>query len=523
MLIRYILSFWIFLVAISVHAQVHRGILLNSSKAMNGYTLYEGPFDTYLVDNCGQIVHSWEGIGQIDLHPKLLPNGNLMYLDFNVLYERDWDNNVVKEISIEDDNLRLVYEVIKKPNGNYLCVGRRFLSLEEFDAIGYDYTDQSPNRVDVIIEIDKDKGEIVWEWNISDHVIQGTRPSDPNFGVVADHPELINMDEISTFDWTSSESFMINGFDYNAELEQCVLSVRKMNEIMVIDQSTTTAEASGTTGGRYGKGGDILYRWGNPQNYGAGTPEDRVLYLQHNPNWVKYGPNKGRFIMFNNGFGRQITDPPYSSAVIIDQPQLADGSYFLGEDANYLPDSPTVIYDSPTNNIDFFSAYTSGATILANGNIFVTVGVDGVIMEIDPDTDNVVWVYDATESSYLFRSVKYPKSYAAFQGRELIPNGTVEEPSSTYNCEYFTTSNTEQENFSLEISTDIQNARVLIKNLEQRSLEITLFTIDGRQLSKSNTRSLDIFIDLPSKTNQLYLMRVVDTQSGISFSKLVGI
>lgn len=519
---RFLIIIYFLVFSISLSAQADRGIRLNSAKAFQGYSLYEGPFDSFLIDNCGKIVHSWEGIGQVDLHPKLLENGNLMYLDNNRLYERDWDNNIVIDIDLNDSNLVLVYEVIKKPNGNYLSVGRRFFTTEEFDAIGYDYTGQTPNRVDVIIEIDYKTEEIIWEWNISDHVIQERDPSAPNYGVIVDHPELINMDEISTFDWTSSESFMINGFDYNSDLEQCVLSVRKMNEIMVIDQSTTTEEAKGSTGGRYGKGGDILYRWGNPQNYGAGSPEDRILYLQHNPNWVKYGPNKGRFIMYNNGFGRDI-DPPYSSAVIIDQPQLVDGTYFKGQDAPYLPAEPTVLFDNPTNNINFFSAYTSGATILPNGNIYVTVGVDGQLMEIDPTTNNVVWVYDAWESSYLFRSVKYSKNYEAFQGRELVPSGTAEDPPSDYNCQYYTTSTDEQENFSLSIRQDLEQGIIYIQNPSRLDLKLSLFSINGQLIKEIESETEEPSFKLQGANHQLFLLQILDKKTGNSFGKLVGL
>jgi hypothetical protein len=37
--------------------------------------------------------------------------------------------------------------------------------------------------------------------------------------------------------------------------------------LWVIDHQTTTAQAASHTGGRYNKGGDLLYRWGNPQTY----------------------------------------------------------------------------------------------------------------------------------------------------------------------------------------------------------------------------------------------------------------
>ena len=59
-----------------------------------------------------------------------------------------------------------------------------------------------------------------------------------------------------------------------------------MNEIYVIDHSTTTEEAAGHSGGLSGKGGDILYRWGNPQNYQRGNSQDQILISQHSVNWI---------------------------------------------------------------------------------------------------------------------------------------------------------------------------------------------------------------------------------------------
>ena len=61
-------------------------------------------------------------------------------------------------------------------------------------------------------------------------------------------------------DWMHS-----NAVAYNAELDQVLLNVLEFNEFWIIDHSTTTAEAAGHTGGKHGKGGDLLYRWGNPR------------------------------------------------------------------------------------------------------------------------------------------------------------------------------------------------------------------------------------------------------------------
>ena len=40
------------------------GLFTNTPEAMNGYTLFAPLADktTYLIDNCGQMVHSWESV-----------------------------------------------------------------------------------------------------------------------------------------------------------------------------------------------------------------------------------------------------------------------------------------------------------------------------------------------------------------------------------------------------------------------------------------------------------------------------
>ena len=64
---------------------------------------------------------------------------------------------------------------------------------------------------------------------------------------------------------------------YNPERDQIALTSFGFSEVWVIDHSTTRTEAAGHSGGKGGKGGDLLYRWGNPRAYRHGTTADRAL------------------------------------------------------------------------------------------------------------------------------------------------------------------------------------------------------------------------------------------------------
>mgnify|MGYP001308860254 CR=1 FL=1 len=68
----------------------------------------------------------------------------------------------------------------------------------------------------------------------------------------------------------------------NYNLDQIVFSSKHLNEIFIIDHSTTTLQASGHDGGNSNNGGDILYRWGNPANYGRGNNSNQKLNFFRN-------------------------------------------------------------------------------------------------------------------------------------------------------------------------------------------------------------------------------------------------
>ena len=60
-----------------------------------------------------------------------------------------------------------------------------------------------------------------------------------------------------------------NGLDYDEANDVIYLSVYYYDEVWVIDHSTTTSEAQSSAGGNYNKGGDLIYRFGNPNTYNS--------------------------------------------------------------------------------------------------------------------------------------------------------------------------------------------------------------------------------------------------------------
>jgi hypothetical protein len=207
----------------------------------------------------------------------------------------------------------------------------------------------------------------------------------------------------SQSDWMHS-----NSIDYNEEFDKLLLSVHNFNEIWIIDHSTTTEEAAGHMGGNSGKGGDLLYRWGNPQAYRAGTANDRKLFSQHDATWIKPGcPGEGDILVFNNGANRPGSY--YSTVDEIVPPVNDNGEYYLEPGPMYGPEAQTWMYTAspPTS---FYASHLSGAERLPDGNTLICNGETGKIFEVTPE-GATVWQYTSpypTPTNEVFKVVYIP-------------------------------------------------------------------------------------------------------------------
>ena len=421
-------------------ATAKSGEQLNPSGPLDGYVFFAPAMSTtsYLINSSGEIFHTWSSAYNPRFAAYLLETGHLLrmaQMSFNPTFnaggsgggveEMDWDGNVVWDFEYSTSQHCLHHDIEALPNGNVLMIAWEYKTAAQAIAAG-----RNPALVfdalwpDHIIEVEPtgaSGGNIVWEWHVWDHLIQDYDPAKENYGVVGDHPELIDINLGLAPDWNH-----INSVDYHEGFDQIILSVHAFDEIWVIDHSTTTEEAAGHTGGNSGKGGDLLYRWGNPQAYRAGGAADRKFFRQHDAAWIEPGlPGEGNILVFNNGLGRPGLD--YSSVDEIVPPVDSNGNYHLAPDSAYGPESQLWIYtaDPPGG---FFAMNISGAQRLPDGNTLITNGPQGFFFEVTPAGD-IVWEYDNLfpnpSQSRTFKALCYGADYP---GLELLVNDPPEKP-----------------------------------------------------------------------------------------------
>jgi hypothetical protein len=430
------------------------GLFVNEPGAFDGYTLISPMqhYDrTYLIDNEGRYIHSWP-IGR-GVNARLLDDGSIIQASNDPdphfgaggttgrIRRMSWEGNLLWDFEYSSPAYVLHHDLEVLPNGNVLALAWEVMSAAEATQAGRNPALLSGGELwpEKLVEIEPtgpNTGDIVWEWSAWDHLIQDLDPTKGNYGVVEDNPQLIDLNfgqpMTPAADWLH-----VNGIDYNAELDQIMLSVRQFSELWVIDHSTTTAEAAGHTGGNSGKGGDLLYRWGNPQAYDRGDASDRRLFLQHDAQWIEPGlPGAGNIMAFNNGLGRPGGN--YSSVDELTPPIDASGNYAIGPGEAYGPDTLAWSYTAPSPT-DFFSAIMSGALRLPNGNTLICASLRGEVFEVTP-AGEIVWRYvspitsagavTATEfaafANAMFRAHRYAPDHAGIAGQDLSPGLPLE-------------------------------------------------------------------------------------------------
>jgi len=430
------------------------GTLLYQDLADTGYLLMAPAVsdDTWLLDNCGREVQRWTSDAPPALSAYLLDDGSLLR-PARVSNTFDaggsggrvdrilWDGLNVWSFLYSSDTGHQHHDIQPLPNGNVLVLAWEKHSVAEAIALG-----RKPETLldelwsEKIVELRPTgpaSAEYVWSWRLWDHLIQDQDPLKPNFGNPADHPERVDINYLldegpdTWRDWTHA-----NSVDYHADLDQILISVRNFHEVWILDHSTTRAEAAGSTGGNSGKGGDLLYRWGNPQAYGQGGAADQVFYQQHDAAWVPQGyPGQGNITVFNNGKGRP--EGSFSTVEEFTPPLAVDGTYLLTAGAPYGPEASTWTFKADPPAL-LNAKNLSGAQRQPNGNTLICAGATGDTWEVTAE-GALVWRYvcpvsaggpvaqgSVPTNNQLFRLRRYAPTHPGLSGRDLEPGETVQ-------------------------------------------------------------------------------------------------
>ena len=428
-------------------------IKYDREKAWEGITLFAPKHHTttHLMDMDGRILKTWNSRYEPGQSVYLLENGNLLHCCFTKgnrafigggeggrLEEFNWDGDLIWSTWYSDDKKLSHHDIEPLPNGNVLLMVVEIKTRAQCLEAGFSSRTLRSDKIfpEYIVEMERygsNNFNEVWEWHIWDHLIQDVNKKKANYGKPKEHPELLNVNagrRAAAF-WNHA-----NSIDYNPKFDQIILNARGQNEFWVIDHTTTTEEAKGHTGGKYGKGGDILYRWGNPVMYGAGSTRSQKLFLQHDSQWIpdEY-PGGGNILIYNNGKGRG-----YSSVDEIVVPVDENGFYpRLKPGEAYAPREQVWIFTTSPRT-DMYSTEISGASRLPNGNTLVCAGTVGRFMEVTPEKD-IVWEYvnpscgngpirqgdrvpldqRGHQMNAVFKVRRYPLDYPAFAGKNMTP------------------------------------------------------------------------------------------------------
>ena len=430
------------------------GLFTNEQTAYNGYTLFNtfNSGNTYLIDNCGVKVYEWTSSnGGPAASIYLADNGNLLRtyrpdsISFNLggagggIEILDSASNIVWQYEVNTDSTLSHHDVEILPNGNILIIALELISAQEAQDKGSILPLERWSEM--ILEVDTATDQIVWEWHAWDHIIQERDTSLPNFGRIFQNPGKINVNY--AYDGSDPDWLHANAIDYNPDLDQIMINIPTFGEFWIIDHNTTTAEAAADTGGFSRRGGDLLYRWGNPEAYRRGDTSQKVFEYQHDAQWIKSGlQDEGKIVVFNNG-----DDRGYSSVDIVTPP--LDTNNFNNYTLPNLtsPFGPTSLYWSYSDSANFYSRRVSGVQRLENGNTLICSGFQGNLFEIQSQTDSIVWDYiipvtaqgpitqgTAPQGNVLFRAERFSPTYPGLTNLNLTPSAVIELNPLASNC-----------------------------------------------------------------------------------------
>jgi len=392
---------------LSPNVEVYQEGLIDHSLVL---AVENGGNTSYLLNKEGHRIYEWNFDTRLGNDLEILPDGRLlgMFKVFEPEIDFGGGGGTIKILSpnsgvewqytYHTENYIAHHDVEMLPNGNVL-----FISWERVNAL----TAQENGATVVndifpesLIEIDPSINQIVWRWNSFDHIIQDVDASKPNFGNLNENPQQININYNS--DINNGDIMHANGIDYDATNDVIYLSVNFYSEIWVIDHSTTTEEAASNSGGNFNKGGDLLYRFGNPETYNS--LGERLFYNNHFPNLIENEvPGKDNMLVFVN----KDNGLEQSAVYELDLPE----TFSLSSNTN---NEPQIVWQF--TDPDMYSRIISGAVRLSNGNTLICDGAYG-FWEIT-ENGEIAWKYNS-QNVKLWRGYTYKRDDTAILNLNL--------------------------------------------------------------------------------------------------------
>lgn len=424
--------------AVTLNAQTVGVMEHDEARAYPGYTLMAPvtTTTTYLIDNDGQVVHTWQSQFRPGQAVMLLNDGSLLRTGTpqgntplngggsgGIVERFSWNGELQWRYQLYGANGRTHHDVEIMPNGNILLLVWYPIPRDTAFALGRrtaKLRDQTMwlERIIEVKQTGPTSGEIVWTWDTRDHLVQNADASLPNYGVIADNPDRIDINAGGDrTDWLH-----LNSVRYNAARDEVMLSVHNLHELWVISR----------------KSGKLVYRYGNPQIYGRGTTATQQFWGQHDARWIDSGlVGAGNIMVFNNGNGRPGGER-YSTVEEFTPPLDASGTYVLEKGAAFGPAAPAWMF-TPPSGTSYYAANISGATRLPNGNTLACFGPQGLLVEATSDGD-LVWRYvspvgmngpvrqgQLPQNPMVFKVYRYGADHPTLAGRQLTPRGRLED------------------------------------------------------------------------------------------------
>jgi hypothetical protein len=375
------------------------GLIAERAGTSPGYTLYS-PLElrrTVLVDLEGKVVHQWRTTTRAGLMQYLLEDGSLLRagnLERGGTFARGqgaggrieqlaWDGTLEWRFDLASDDVMQHHDIEPLPNGNVLAVAWERKTGAQARAAGRDPQLLPDHDLwpDFVVEYSPTQRRVVWEWHVWDHLVQDHDPAKPNYGVVAEHPEKIDLNWVLPSNNGDEDWNHLNAVTYNAARDEVMVSSRSFSEVWIIDHSTSTEEAAGPAG-------DLQFRYGNPSTYDRGDQADQRLFVQHDPTWIPDGsPGAGDILVFSNGLPKLRQ---YSTVEQV-HPVTVDGEYVVGDDGRF---AATITRIWPRHESEReFAAIISSAQRLPNGNTLLDYGSLGRFLEVTSG-GAIVWEYE---------------------------------------------------------------------------------------------------------------------------------